>query len=79
MDPEPTIFYNHVKLPVQGLEHQLRHKTFDLQFLLPERWLRGDDGVETVGVVNQWQVQLETHAMAGSPSLVLPRRTETRD
>lgn len=35
-EPEPGIFYNQARCQVEGLGPKLGHKTFDLQFILPE-------------------------------------------
>ena len=35
MEPEMATFCNQARLPMEGLGHQLSHKTFDLQFVLP--------------------------------------------
>ena len=37
MEPELAIFYNQARLPVVGLGHQPRYKTFALQPVLPAR------------------------------------------
>jgi hypothetical protein len=34
---ELAIFYNQASLPREGLGHQLSHKTFNLQFVLPTK------------------------------------------
>lgn len=33
--PKMLIFYNHVRLPVEGLGYKHRHITFNLKFVLP--------------------------------------------
>lgn len=70
MEPEPAVFYNQARLPKEGLGHQPSHKTFNLQFVLPIRY-RGKDGAEIEGIANQCLVHVETHAMRGSPLLIL--------
>lgn len=37
MKPKLAIFYKETRLLVKGLEHQMSHKTFSLQFVLPAR------------------------------------------
>jgi hypothetical protein len=52
--PEPAISCNQVRLPVEGLGHQSRHKTFDLQSVLFARCAGiNKGGAELVGVANQ--------------------------
>jgi hypothetical protein len=40
IEPEPVIFCNQARVPVEGLEHQPSHKTFDLKFDLPTRCVK---------------------------------------
>lgn len=38
LDPELTIFCNQARPQVEGLWHHPRHKTFNLQFVVPTEW-----------------------------------------
>lgn len=44
MEPELAIFCKQVRLLEEDLGHQLSHKAFDLQFLLPSRCVGLDKG-----------------------------------
>ena len=48
-ESESAIFCNQARFPMIGLGHQIIHKTFNLQSVLPVRWT----GAMVVGVANQ--------------------------
>jgi hypothetical protein len=51
-DPEWAICCNQAGLPVEELGHQPSHKTSDLSFVLPTRFLGDKGGTETVVMAN---------------------------
>lgn len=61
-----------------GLETSTQSQNFWSTLFPAYKRCWGKSCAETVGVTNQWLVQLETHAMKGSTSPILPKGPRTR-